>query len=215
MNFFHFLLATASLLLVSMTPAPMTPMAPATEIQFGLMEASAGLNPQTGKPSGWYTSDVRLLVIAPEDVLANGKPLAGGRLVVSEEGRHPIEFQSGPFGQANAVTQFVNIDKTPPRVTWRTAQQTTFSALEALEAEIADPISGICVIEVSFDQGKTWEKQFFPSPLPGETGPIQETLWSDHLDFKDFSQGIHQALLRASDCAGNLSPEQSLSFQVK
>ena len=188
MNFFHYILAIASLLVVSMTPAPITPAADTAEIHFGLMEAVVGLNPQTSRPSGWYTSNVSIPVIAPLDVLVNGKPLVGGRLVVSDEGQHQIKFQPGFLGQANAVTQFVSIDKTPPLVAWLTAQQTTFSMPDALEAEITDPISGICVLEVSFDQSRIWEDQFFPAPLPGETGLIQETAWAKHLDFREFPQ---------------------------
>ena len=79
MNFIRFVLIAISLFSVSARPAPDSVF---PEITAGLTEAVVGLNPQTGSPSGWYISDVTLHILAPADVLANGKPLPGGQLTL-------------------------------------------------------------------------------------------------------------------------------------
>ena len=84
-------------------------------IQAGLLRARVGEN-------GWYTSDVVIPLLFPPGVTANGQPVPGGQLTVSAEGRHEIQLAPpGPHGADNAVTQFVNIDKSAPLVSWITA----------------------------------------------------------------------------------------------
>ncbi len=109
---FSFLLAVLSLFFHSITAVP--------EIMAGPLVAEVGISPLTGEPSGWYTSDVIIQVLAPDDVLANGQPMPGGRLTISAEGQQQIELQPGQDGIDNVVTQFVNIDKTAPQVSWIT-----------------------------------------------------------------------------------------------
>ena len=212
MKFIRFLLIVISMFSVSARPAPDSVF---PEITAGLTEAVVGLNPQPGAPSGWYTSDVTLHILAPADVLANGKPLPGGQLTISDEGQHEVELQPGPAGQANTVTQFVSIDKTPPRVTWLTAPQVHGSVSLILDAEITDATSGVCLIEASFDHGATWDGQSFPALAPGKPGDLYETDWSMQLDLLDFPQGAQLVLLRAWDCAGNVSPGEILVVRVE
>lgn len=214
MSLVRFMLLAIPLLFVPISPKEPAPET-APEIYFGPLVATVGLNPQTGQPSGWYTSEVSIQILAPADTTANGKPLVSGYFTISEEGQHEVEFQPGPFGQANAVTQFVNIDKFPPQVEWLTRPNTTMARNDSLSAEIIDPISGICAIQTSFDAGQTWESQFFPAHLQGQAGIIHETTWSWHLINRDFPPGEQVILLRAQDCAGNTSPDSQLAFQVQ
>ena len=214
MKLFRFLLLALSLLPISVGPFdPGREAIP--EIFAGPLEAQVGLSPLTNTPSGWYTSDVTVHILAPADALANGKPVQAGKLTISEEGRHEIELQPGPFGQANTVTQIVDIDKTAPRVTWLTEPNSAVSGYSALSAEISDATSGICSIENSLDHGRTWETQFLTLPGSRDAQVIHETTWSLHRNFADFEKGVFLVLLRAHDCAGNVSPGEILVVRVE
>lgn len=184
------------------------------EILAGPLEASVGISPLTNKPSGWYTSDVTIHILAPSNALANGKRMLGGLFTISEEGRHQVELQPGPTGWDNTVTQFVDIDKTAPRVAWITKPEAVLAESEALVANISDPVSGICSVEASLDNGLSWESQVFPPAGIGEPGSVHETVWSMHLDSSRFSKSIQEVTLRAHDCAGNLSPSEILAVRV-
>jgi hypothetical protein len=214
MKFIHFWLIVTSMLSISTTPLRPVPD-PLPEISFGLMDAAVGVNHQTGTPSGWYTSDVTLHILTPADVLANGKLLPDGQLTIADEGQHQVELQPGPAGRDNLVTQFVNIDKTPPAVTWLTEQNSTVSGDATLSAEVSDQISGICSIQASFNHGHSWESQNFPAPVMGEPGTIRHTTWSAQLEHREFSSKVQVVLLRAQDCAGNVSPGELLVFRVQ
>lgn len=214
MKLFRFLLIAFSLLPISVQPSfPDSGLVP--EIIAGSLEAEAGLSPITHTPSGWYTSEVTIHIIAPADVLANGQPLQDGKLTISEEGRHAVELQPGPLGRDNLVTQFVNIDKTAPRVTWLTEPNSAVSGDMALSADISDAISGICSLEDSLDNGRTWETQFVAVPGAPDAQIIHATTWSLHRDFAEFPKGVQLILLRAHDCAGNTSPGEILVFRVE
>lgn len=175
------------------------PVAP--QLVAGPLQARAGLSPVTGLPSGWYISEVTLHILAPADALADGKPIRDGKLTISGEGRHLIELQPGPFGGANRVTQSVDIDRTAPRVAWLTEPDALAAAESGIRAEISDATSGICRIEHSFDSGRTWQGQIVPA--------LRETTWSLHRDFS----GRQLALLRAYDCAGNVSQGEMRVFR--
>jgi len=211
---FSFLFAVLSLFFHSIEPFHMFPGS-VPEIMAGPTLAAVGISPLTGEPSGWYTSDVIIQVLAPDDVLANGQPMPGGRLTISAEGQQQVELQPGPDGIDNVVTQFVNIDKTAPQVTWITPTNALVTEQSSLRAEIADALSGICLIEASFDHGSTWESQTFPAPVMGEPGPIHKTVWSRQADFQHLSSRAQVVLLRAHDCAGNLSPAEILVVRIK
>jgi hypothetical protein len=185
------------------------------EIMVGPVIAQVGLNPITHVPSGWYTSDVTIQVDSPKDALANGEPIKDGKLTITDEGRHEIELQPGPLGEANRVTQFVNIDKAVPQVTWLTEPNFAVSGYADLSAEITDAVSGICSIEDSLDNGQSWETQFISLSPSGENPVVLETTWSLHRDFSEFSEGVQLIQLRAHDCAGNVSPGEILVLRVE
>lgn len=190
--------------------SPLTPGA-SPEIFLGPLQAEAGVSPITGQPSGWYTTDVTIQVLAPEDVLANGRPLADGLLTITEEGRHQVELQPGPTGADNKVTQFVDIDKSAPQVTWLSKPNSVVSEKDTLSAKITDAVSGVCSIESSLDNGLNWEKQIIPLNIETRN----EVIVSIRRDFSKIQTGARVALLLARDCAGNSSPAEILVIRVR
>ena len=190
--------------------SPLTPGA-SPEIFLGPLQAEAGISPITGQASGWYKSDVTIQVIAPADVLANGQPLPGGFLTITEEGRHQVELQPGPTGVDNLVTQFVDIDKTAPQVIWLSEPNSIVSENDSLSAKITDPVSGVCSVESSLDNGRSWEKQIIPFNIETRN----EVIVSIRKDFSKFQAGARVALLLARDCAGNSSPAEVLVIRVR
>jgi hypothetical protein len=213
MKLFRFLLLAIAFLPISVGPFDRGRQA-VPEIIAGPLVASVGVSPITGKPSGWYTSDVTIHILAPADTLANGKPLQNGKLTISDEGQHDIELQPGPFGKANTVTQNVDIDKTAPQVTWISELNSAVPGFAALSAEITDATSGICSIDDSLDNGRSWETQFLVQPGSPDAEVVHTTIWSLHRDFSAFKNGPLVIILRAHDCAGNLSPGEILVIQA-
>ena len=214
MKFSYFLLTVLSIL--SLWAKPFKPGPELfNEIIAGPLDAEVGISPLTGAPSGWYTSDVTIHVLAPSNVLANGKSMPGGLLTISDEGQHQIELQPGPAGRDNMVTQFIDIDKTPPTVNWISPINTVVAATSSeLSAEISDRGSGICLVELSIDHGRTWIEGWNAAGFAlDET--IKETTWTYHIGFPEFSEGAHIVILRAQDCAGLVSPGEILVVQVK
>jgi len=205
------LFITVGLTASDYAPAVRIPTEPGEELYVGLGEGTAGEN-------GWVVSDFTIHVISPADALVNGQPLRDGRFTVSSDGRHSIELQPGPFGQRNTVTQFINIDKTAPVVEWITEQNGSVSGWTALSAEISDETSGLCSVESSFDHGLHWEMHNLAPMTPDGVVISHETTWSIHEDFRGSPQGGQGAqvvLLRARDCAGNVSPGEILVIRVE
>lgn len=189
-------------------PTVRIPTDPGEELYLGLGEGTPGEN-------GWVVSDFTIHVISPADTLVNGKSLQDGRFTISSDGRHSIELQPGPFGKQNTVTQFVNIDKTAPVVEWITEQNTSISGWTSLSAEISDETSGLCSVESSFDHGLNWDMHNLAALTPDGVVISHETTWSLHRDFRGSPEGAQVVLLRARDCAGNVSPGEILVIRVE
>ena len=187
--------------------AGISPM-PTEEIYLGLGEATPGEN-------GWVVSDYTIHVISPADALVNGQSLKDGRFTITTDGRHSVELQPGPDGKDNTITQFIDIDKTPPTVKWITEQNVAMSGWDALSADLADETSGLCSVESSFDHGQHWDTSDLAPMTPDGVVIPHETTWSIHENFRDFPPGVQVVLLRARDCAGNVSPGEILVFRVQ
>jgi len=162
--------------------------------------------------NGWYTSDWTVYAVSP--VLANGRLLQPGKsLTVSDEGEHIIKYAS-PDGQSTAE-QIIRIDKTPPQVTWITPLNFEVTAKSSgLSADISDSGSGICLVELSSDNGRSWIEGWNAAGF-ALSEPIHETTWAYHDGFPNLDEGGHVMIARARDCAGNLSPGEILVVQVK
>ena len=199
--------------LAATAPAPAaagTPtQPPAEEIYLGLGEATPGEN-------GWIVSDYIIHIISPADTLVNGSPIQNGRFTITSDGRHAVKLQPGPFGQKNTVTQFINIDKTAPTVKWTTEQNLAVSGWADLSAEISDETSGLCSVDSSFDHGLHWDTHNLVALTPDGVTIQHETTWSLHRNFDGFLPlGAQVVLLRAHDCAGNVSPGEVLVIRVQ
>jgi hypothetical protein len=106
-------------------------------------------------------------------------------------------------------------DQTIPGVTWITPFNTEVSTnFQNLEADIADAESGICIVEISQDNGRSWTEAWNARSFPWNE-PLNQTSWSYSDDFSAFSAGTHVVLLRAQDCVGNVSPGEILVVRVK
>ena len=196
-----------ALVITDPAPASGMPARPTEEIYLGLGEGTPGEN-------GWIVSDYTFHVISPADALVNGQPLKDGSFTITGDGRHNVKLQPGPNGRDNTVTQFIDIDKTPPGVTWTTPQNAILSAWDALVAELSDETSGLCSVESSFDHGQTWETHDLAPMTPDGIIIPHETTWSIHQNPRSSPPGVQVALLRAKDCAGNTSPAELLVFRV-
>jgi hypothetical protein len=109
----------------------------------------------------------------------------------------------------------VESDTTPPTVTWITRFNTEVDTkFQNLEADIADAESGLCVVEISLNNGQNWTEAWNANSFPWRE-PLTQTTWSYSDDFSAFSDGAHVVLLRARDCVGNVSPGEILVVRVK
>jgi hypothetical protein len=205
-----FLMIIALLSISASSPAPAPVQAAEPGVDAGFSVATTGLN-------GWYISDWTVYAVSP--VLANGKLLQPGEsLTISAEGEQSIEFVSPDYsavhGQSTA-TQLARIDKTPPTVTWISSLNTVVTATSSdVSANIADRGSGICLIELSIDHGRSWIEGWNAAGFAlGE--PVLATTWTYHFGFPDLDKGAHVVILRAHDCAGNISPGELLVVRVK
>jgi hypothetical protein len=201
------LIVIGVLVLTEPAPASGMPTPPTEEIYLGLGAGTPGEN-------GWIVSDYTLRVIRPAGALVNGQPLKDGRFTITEDGKHSIELQPGPDGKDNTVTQFIDIDKTPPTVKWTTEQNSAMSGWDALTAELSDETAGLCSVESSFDHGLNWETSNLAPMTSNGVTILHQTTWSIHRDFRNFPPGVQVVLLRARDCAGNVSPGEILVFRV-
>jgi hypothetical protein len=159
--------------------------------------------------SGWYTSNVIIYTAAFIDpnIVA---PV--GDILVEHEGTNEVLI---PDGLGGTTTQIVNIDKTPPSVNWNTPSNTAITAgSSVLSADIKDQISGVCLVELSIDNGQSWIEGWNSTAF-ALNEPVKETTWIYHPSFPEFDNGAHNVILRAHDCAGNISPGEILVVQVK
>ena len=198
-----FLTFIALLLISATSPAPES--VEDQGVNAGFTVATTGLN-------GWYTSNLTVYAVSP--VLANGKLLHPGEsITVSDEGAQSIEFAS-PDGE-NTATQLARIDKTLPTVTWNSVHNAEVTATApGLSAEIVDAGSGVCLVQLSTDHGRSWIAGWNAAGF-SLTEPIKETTWTYHDGFPEFASGSHVVILRAQDCAGNFSVGEILVVRMK
>jgi len=172
----------ASLLLISAS-APASAQAPLIV---------SGMDAVVGN-SGWYTSNVIIhtATFADPEILA---PAADIR--VDSEGLHEVPI---PDGLGGTATQFVNIDKTAPVVSINDLYVREDGAT-ILSVSVSDPISGPGELDVSLDNGLTWQIY-----IAHQDPSIPEYVWNLEIE-SDKVAGKHAGILaRAVDVAGNMS----------
>lgn len=147
----------------------------------------------------------------PPGITADGisQPLPPGAILTTDSNNHLQIIFPAPQGRYTAES-----DQTPPGVTWITPFNTEVATnFQNLEADIADAESGICIVEVSLDYGRSWTEAWNANSFPWRE-PLTQTSWSYSDDFSAFSDGAHVVLLRARDCVGNVSPGEILVVRV-
>jgi len=149
--------------------------------------------------SGWYTSNVIIhtAVFADPEILA---PAADIR--VESEGLHEIPI---PDGLGGTATQFVNIDKSAPVVSINDLYVRGDGAT-ILSVSVFDPISGPAALDVSLDNGLTWQTY-----IVQRNPSIPEYVWD--LEIKP-TRADH-IFARAVDVAGNMSGVVTFAGAVK
>ena len=205
MKLLRMFLTIAALLSISATSSVPVQGAEEQGVDAGFTVATTGLN-------GWYTSNLTVYAVSP--VLANGKLLHPGEsITVSDEGEQSIEFAI-PDGE-NTATQLARIDKTLPTVTWNSIHNAEVTATTSgLSAEIADAVSGVCLVQLSTDNGRSWIEGWNAAGFALDE-PVKQTTWTYHDGFPEFATGSHVVILRAQDCAGNFSAGEILTVRVK
>jgi hypothetical protein len=145
--------------------------------------------------------------VAADDI---SQPLPPGAILTTDSNNHLHITFPAPPGRFTAEG-----DQTPPGVTWITPFNTEVTTkFQNLEADITDAESGICVVEISLDNGQSWTEAWNANSFPQDE-PITQTFWSYSDDFSAFSAGAHVVQVRAQDCVGNVSPGEILIVRVK
>lgn len=144
------------------------------------------------------TRDVRRLEAVGDVLAVSPQPLtlidgvSALTLEDAPEGEHRIVFNYyGPNDELGSKDLWVNIDRTPPTVTWNLPESTGFEVVTDLAATVQDPLSGVVSGTFGEDQA---DNQGVDAVLDGETqwqwtSPALGTEW--------------KLLLTATDAAGN------------
>ena len=153
---------------------------------------TSGMNAAVGR-SGWYTSNVTIhtaTFVAP-DILATAADIQ-----VEQEGRNEVSIPDGLDGNA---TQIVNIDKKAPEVSIADLYVRGDGAT-ILSVTVSDPVSGPATLDVSLDNGTTWQSY---SVENGYSSP--EWVCNLEVDHSLLTVSQPHILARAVDVAGNIS----------
>ncbi len=121
----------------------------------------------------------------------------------------------GLLSAAPAPVEAERSDSTLPSLTWQTPFNAEVSVdYPNLTADISDP-DGICLVEISFDHGRTWEENWnaknFP-PLHSST-PYTSTTWTFGGPLP--TTGSQVFIARATDCAGSVGRGEILIIRGK
>ena len=95
-------------------------------------------------------------------------------------------------------------------MTWVSQINTEVTASYSdLQAEISDAGSGVYRVELSVDHGSSWVEGWNAASFALDE-MVRETTWTYHIGFPEFSEGSQVVILRAIDCAGNISAGEIL-----
>jgi hypothetical protein len=158
----------------------------------------SGMEALVGR-SGWYTSSVTIHTAIFDDP----KLLApAADIKVEREGRNEVPI---PDGMGGTATQFVNIDRTAPVVAIKDLYVREDGA-RVLSVTVTDPISGPAEVDISLDQGQSWQPHILP-----DWSSAPEVTWNLEIQ-PGRSENI---LVRGVDVAGNVSAVATFVGQVK
>ena len=155
----------------------------------------------------WYRSDVRVVLDAAdagsglsgtEFQLDGGAWTPGSTTTISDEGVHRLDARaSDQAGRQVTAGTIVKIDKTAPLSRFVSppngSSETVVKGTLVLSGQSADALSGVHLVEMSFDEGKTWQVL---EPVSGE--------WTQAWDTRSLANGVARLLVRSTDLAGNI-----------
>jgi hypothetical protein len=173
----------------------------------------AGSLSGTPGTNGWFISDVTISASASDplpgsdiDVFTytiNGRSetVYTDPLILSD-GRQTVEFSTrDKAGLTHAVEQTFSIDTIPPSMSIDTTLPGWVNGTIALNGTADDSGSGLSSMEISLDDGQTWQ---------AVTGT---TAWTHTWSTTNSPNGIHEVRVRALDQAG-LNTERTVNVAV-
>ena len=177
-------------------------------VQVDLTDPALSIQPTgTAGLDDWYRSDVRIVL----DALDAGSGLAltefqldgsawttGSATTITQEGVHTLDARaSDQAGRQATAGATIKIDKTAPGSRFVSPPDgstgTVVKGTLVLSGQSADALSGLHLVELSFDDGKSWQAL---EPVSGE--------WTYAWDTRRLANGVARVLVRGTDLAGNM-----------
>ncbi len=153
--------------------------------------------------NGWFISTVTASAtamdagsgIASLQYRVDGGAWQVGDTVTLDNGLHTLDFQvSDQAGNIQTASESAKVDTTPPQINFSSALSgVPLSGNVALSGVATDPVSGLNSVEVSTDNGSTWQ----------QAASFMGGAWMLTWPTGSLSNGAYSVLLRASDNAGN------------
>lgn len=177
-------------------------------VQVDLTDPALSILPAgTAGRDDWYRSDVRILLEAAdagsglsgtEFRLDGGAWMPGSATTITQEGVHTLDARaSDQAGRQAMARATIKIDKTAPGSRFVSppdgSSGTVVKGTLVLSGQSADALSGLRLVELSFDDGNSWQAL---EPMSGE--------WTYAWDTRRLSNGIARVLVRGTDLAGNM-----------
>jgi len=179
----------------------------------GSLSGTAGRDPLMGLATGWYISPVILTVTASDPAPGSGLASLTYRLNGGTETSYtaPLTLNDGKqavtltaldvAGLEKTLTQTVQVDTVPPTLQVLTALPAWVKDTVTFTGSAADGGSGLTRVEISFDNGNTWQTA---------SGTAN---WQIAWDTRAGASGGLTLRVRAVDAAG-LSTTMSVPAQV-
>lgn len=165
---------------------------------------------------GWYISPVTISVsaadalsgVAAVSVSVDGGAWRAGPLVISSDGSHSIRVRAADHAgnEATASGPTIRVDTHPPQSVFLDPPNESapwVTGVVELFGTSIDFASGLHSVEISFDQGGSWQ----PLKLRGME-------WSTNWDTSDLPTGDYPVLARARDLAGHLESTARVTLRI-
>ena len=154
--------------------------------------------------NGWYTSPVQVYKFRE----FGSSVVPNGYVTVSSEGIHEVPVGPG-------AKQIIRIDQTGPQTEWvDPAPGSIVSGVMDVHTMSTDEVSYPAVVEVSLDNGKTWQSTEFPPKEMNWLKRTPEVGLSVNWDTTGLTAGSYTLLARSQDVAGNWGSTASLTLVV-
>ncbi len=178
------------------------------EIRVDLTDPALSIFPTgTTGLDDWYRSDVRIALDAADSgsgldltefQLNDGEWVDGSTTTITQEGVHSLNARAGDqAGRQVEAGVTIKIDRTAPVSRFVSPPDGSSGAVVKgmliLSGQSADALSGVHLVEMSFDDGKSWQALELVS---GE--------WTHAWNTRRLANGTVRVLVRGTDLAGNM-----------